>query len=603
MRTNIILLHFTDYYLFNIYECPEGDDITQSEYLFSEWYFDLNGDNEENPVSSSQSMIRYLEELLCCSRFKNSTVHVTVVNTNGIDLCNIPSKPGYYSTSMISLAEYSQLGLQKQTDITQLLIRSDFTNQNDKPNRLQLCIRSGSKKCSLFRNNDLILCDNVIEIRGKNRSFMSLCFYETLKMIGRIDLDASLDYFIHLHSTERNNKQLVTMKLYNSQLFLVATLTYEEGASLLTCDALPVFPTSHSYQSDSSSITLLDPICSIPAERTEITIQRVQEDTYRSLKINNQGEIQEVHSINLRTMIGTIRKRMSIRNRPYLLCVDLPQHDRLLTLRSKIIPSLRFVGKVTNWKNGCATGRLFMNSTLLYKGSWKQWKMEGEGTKYYMNGGVEFEGLFAKNVPHGKCRQYSFGDREASLLMYEGDFVNGLKDGEGELLNTRGDVVYSGKWKKDQINEEGTLTLQDVQGDCEFYVGDAFRQIARMENEKSVPSSNLMGKQIRCKKLISGMIVEMEYVREYVLGDKYKEEVVTSSPIPESEVNSLPAFPAPESVEIRSGRNSLDPGDCPPVAESSSTSISMVTKCPSTFGVVSNSYQCLRTNRKHVHYK
>lgn len=98
-------------------------------------------------------------------------------------------------------------------------------------------------------------------------------------MIGRIDLDASLDYFIHLHSTERNNKQLVTMKLYNSQLFLVATLTYEEGASLLTCDALPVFPTSHSYQSDSSSITLLDPICSIPAERTDITIQRVQEDT------------------------------------------------------------------------------------------------------------------------------------------------------------------------------------------------------------------------------------------------------------------------------------------------------------------------------------
>lgn len=584
MIIDVYILHYESYYHFDVYEFIESNGSVQSKYLLSEWYLDLNEDDELNSVSPNQHLIRYLEELLCCSCFKNSQIRVTVVNTNGLDLCTIPSKPGYYSTSMVPLAQYLELNLQKPTDVTQVLIRSDFQNNQGSPTRLHLSVGSGAKRCSLFHEKDLMPCNKMIEIKGNSRTFMSLTFYNEQEVIGRIDLDASMDYYIHLHSAEKNNKQLADLKLYDSQFSLVATLRYEEGASLLTCDTLPVFHTRQSYRSNSSSIRLLDPICSIPGERTEITIQRVRGDDYQSMTINDQGEIQTFQSFNSRTITGKINKHINIRGQPFLLRVDLPQLSGLLTLRPRYMPSIRFMGKVTDWKNGCATGRLYINSVLLFEGSLKHWKMDGECTKYYMNGRKEFEGSFVKNVPHGNCRQYSFSDQETPSLMYDGSFVNGLKDGEGKLMNMNGDEVYSGKWKKDQINEEGLLTLQDIRGDCEYYVGEAVDQIARMESgiETSVPSNNLKGKQIWCKKLISGMIVEMDYVREYELKD---EDTVTPISVPDQRDGEQAILPYSTKIKYPNGRNSLDPSDSP---SEKKDSISVVTKCPSSITIRSN---------------
>lgn len=43
---------------------------------------------------------------------------------------------------------------------------------------------------------------------------------------------------------------------------------------------------------------------------------------------------------------------------------------------------------------------------------------------------------------------YHFGD------VYEGDFVEGLREGIGKYTNSRGDVVQ-GRWRKDILIQEG----------------------------------------------------------------------------------------------------------------------------------------------------
>ena len=60
---------------------------------------------------------------------------------------------------------------------------------------------------------------------------------------------------------------------------------------------------------------------------------------------------------------------------------------------------------------------------------------------------------------------------------YKGDWVNGLKDGEGEIKYSNGEI-YKGGWKDDKWNGIGTIYFVDgTSGSAEFKNNKIIRDI------------------------------------------------------------------------------------------------------------------------------
>ena len=77
-----------------------------------------------------------------------------------------------------------------------------------------------------------------------------------------------------------------------------------------------------------------------------------------------------------------------------------------------------------------------------------------EGTMTF-RGGVEFHGTFHEDgdFKHGRMTNLGIDGNG----WYEGDFVNGVRNGTGELHNDG--VVFTGTWKDDFLHGKGTMVL------------------------------------------------------------------------------------------------------------------------------------------------
>ena len=72
--------------------------------------------------------------------------------------------------------------------------------------------------------------------------------------------------------------------------------------------------------------------------------------------------------------------------------------------------------------------------------------ISGKGTYTTKNGDI-YIGNFIIGLINGKGTQiYKNGDK------YIGEFKNGKKDGEGILSDKEGNIIYSGKWFQDKLN-------------------------------------------------------------------------------------------------------------------------------------------------------
>ena len=70
--------------------------------------------------------------------------------------------------------------------------------------------------------------------------------------------------------------------------------------------------------------------------------------------------------------------------------------------------------------------------------------------------------MFKKGQIHGKGKiKYKNGD------MYEGDFKNGIKEGEGIYRFKPGLRVYTGESHKDTITGQGKMEFEDKKMVCE----------------------------------------------------------------------------------------------------------------------------------------
>ena len=176
--------------------------------------------------------------------------------------------------------------------------------------------------------------------------------------------------------------------------------------------------------------------------------------------------------------------------------------------------------RVTNWFKGTleyACGALYTGSwhddlpngygqmnfsdSTSYKGSWSNGLRHGKGTYIYQNGDI-YEGEWNMDVRNGKgkmsytdqtdyegtwsnglvctneqlncimlnlCQYHGHGIIRSPRIAFEGEFVNGTKDGTGVMRYESG-VEYKGSWKKDLYHGNGTITYK--RGMIRSYMGE-----------------------------------------------------------------------------------------------------------------------------------
>ena len=65
--------------------------------------------------------------------------------------------------------------------------------------------------------------------------------------------------------------------------------------------------------------------------------------------------------------------------------------------------------------------------------------LHGYGILVYEDGSTILEGYFVNGLMNGKCREIT------SLYMFEGNMSDGLKHGEGKLVDERS--IFEGMWE------------------------------------------------------------------------------------------------------------------------------------------------------------
>lgn len=171
-----------------------------------------------------------------------------------------------------------------------------------------------------------------------------------------------------------------------------------------------------------------------------------------------------------------------------------------------------------NWKSGeyHGHGKLFDKGHLTYDGKFKNGFQQGAGTLFDRNGEVIFKGIFdcypenghvcvivtnggyktakyqggfKNNKPHG------FGKMEEEHETYEGEFKEGMKQGQGKLFKNNGVLKYEGHFENDELSGFGVFHYGNgmrYEGDfennlrhgtgVEYYFGDSVRYNGNWKN-------------------------------------------------------------------------------------------------------------------------
>jgi len=95
----------------------------------------------------------------------------------------------------------------------------------------------------------------------------------------------------------------------------------------------------------------------------------------------------------------------------------------------------------------CGFGALIKDDIVIYRGKWKDGKMNGYGQKFYNTGELLYEGYFVNNLSHGTGKAYKKG---YSTPIYSGQFENNVYGGMGILFyNNSTQKKIEGQFKND----------------------------------------------------------------------------------------------------------------------------------------------------------
>jgi len=111
----------------------------------------------------------------------------------------------------------------------------------------------------------------------------------------------------------------------------------------------------------------------------------------------------------------------------------------------------------------------YNNSNLKYRGSLKNYEAEGEGIYYSKdyNQTIIYEGYFKKGLPNGNGTKYYY-EGNKKIGYYNGSWINSKRSGRGEMHNYKEGIIYNGLWKNDKRHGKGKINYTN--GD--YYEGD-----------------------------------------------------------------------------------------------------------------------------------
>ena len=122
---------------------------------------------------------------------------------------------------------------------------------------------------------------------------------------------------------------------------------------------------------------------------------------------------------------------------------------------------LEYEGEFSDGKwNG--KGKKYYKGKLDYDGEYKNNIRNGKGKEYDYNGILRFEGIYKdgkrwtgkgyndKGIEeyelkdgNGKCKEYNFCTNK---LEYEGEYLNGERNGKGKEYNDKGELIFEGEY-------------------------------------------------------------------------------------------------------------------------------------------------------------
>lgn len=129
----------------------------------------------------------------------------------------------------------------------------------------------------------------------------------------------------------------------------------------------------------------------------------------------------------------------------------------------------RFEGK---FSNGLQHGRgnLFFEDGSILEGVWNFGELHGKGT-YLFPDGSYLKGSWVNGELNGVVHEYAFIDTKGLVLVFEGEYVNGVRHGHGELLLDDGGRIV-GTWKDGKINGKGIKYFYPGDAEVSYIKGD-----------------------------------------------------------------------------------------------------------------------------------
>ena len=86
---------------------------------------------------------------------------------------------------------------------------------------------------------------------------------------------------------------------------------------------------------------------------------------------------------------------------------------------------------------------IYHKTILIYEGEYLNGKRNGKGKEYNDNGRIIFEGEYLNGKRNGKGKEYDYNH-----LIYEGEYLNGQRNGKGKEYNKWGVLLFKGVYLK-----------------------------------------------------------------------------------------------------------------------------------------------------------
>ena len=109
---------------------------------------------------------------------------------------------------------------------------------------------------------------------------------------------------------------------------------------------------------------------------------------------------------------------------------------------------------------------LIVNGKLEFEGEYLNGKRNGKGKEYFYIGDLEFEGEYLNGKKHGKGKEYY----DNGKLEFEGEYLNGEINGKVKEYYDNGNLKFEGeyfngkKWNGKGYNKDGLMEFEIKKG-------------------------------------------------------------------------------------------------------------------------------------------